>query len=57
MYQVSKAVLGQFEKAGVVPKRNLAEFRITEDAVLPVGTKVTASYFTAGQYVDVCGTR
>ena len=55
--QVSKAILGQFEKAGVVPKRKLAEFRITEDAALDVGTKVTASHFVAGQYVDVCGTR
>lgn len=55
-HKISKAVLGQFEKAGVVPKRKLAEFRITEDTALPVGTKVTASHFVAGQYVDVCGT-
>ena len=55
--KMSKAVLGQFQKAGIVPKRKLAEFRVTEDAVLPVGTKVTASHFVPGQFVDVCGTR
>jgi len=48
--------VGHFEKAGVDLKRVLKEFRVTEDALLPVGTELRASHFTAGQYVDVTGT-
>ena len=52
-----KAVLGRFEKAGVTPKRKLLEFRVTEDALLPVGTRLNAAHFVPGQYVDVQATR
>ena len=52
-----KPVLGQFEKAGVTPKRKLSEFRVTEDALLPVGTRLNAGHFLPGQYVDVQSTR
>lgn len=48
--------LGHFEWAGVPIKRKLAEFRVTEDALLPVGTMLTAAHFSPGQYVDVQGT-
>lgn len=34
---VPRAQLGHFEKVGVEPKRKLFEFRITEDAILPIG--------------------
>lgn len=47
--------LGHFEWAGVPIKRRLTEFRVTEDALLPVGTMLTAAHFTPGQYVDVQG--
>jgi large subunit ribosomal protein L3 len=36
-------------------KRELAEFRVTEDALLPVGTMLMAAHFTPGQYVDIQG--
>jgi large subunit ribosomal protein L3 len=49
-----KPVLGQYQRADVVPKRKLWEFRVTEDALLPVGTSIFASHFVCGQYVDVC---
>ncbi|KAF9435943.1 54S ribosomal protein L9, mitochondrial [Entomortierella beljakovae] len=49
---VNKPLLGQYKKAGVEPKRKLFEFRVTPDAVLPVGTKLTASHFVPGQFVD-----
>ncbi|KAG0252577.1 54S ribosomal protein L9, mitochondrial [Mortierella polycephala] len=49
---VTNPVLGHFEKAGVEPKRRLVEFRITSDAVLPVGTELVASHFVPGQFVD-----
>lgn len=45
---------GHYEKAGVIPKRKLAEFRVTPDCVLPVGTTIEASHFVPGQLVDVC---
>lgn len=34
---VPRPQLGHFEKVGVEPKRKLFEFRITEDAILPIG--------------------
>ena len=36
-------------------KRRLHEFRVTPDAMLPVGTEVTAAHFVPGQYVDIRG--
>ena len=53
---VSKAERGHFAVAKVEPKRKLAEFRVTEDALIPVGAEITADHFIAGQYVDVTGT-
>jgi large subunit ribosomal protein L3 len=53
---VSKAERGRFAVAQVEPKRKLAEFRVSEDAVIPVGAEITADHFIVGQYVDVTGT-
>jgi large subunit ribosomal protein L3 len=53
---VSKAMRGHFAKAKVEPKRKLVEFRVAEDALVDVGTELSASHFVAGQYVDVAGT-
>ena len=50
-------MLGQFQKAGVPPKRKLTEFRVTGNALLPVGTTLNAAHFVPGQYVDVCSKR
>ncbi len=33
----------------------LAEFRVSPDGVLPVGTELTAAHFTPGQFVDIAG--
>ncbi|KAG3148058.1 hypothetical protein PC128_g23679 [Phytophthora cactorum] len=52
---MSKPVLGHLSKAGVPAKRQLQEFRVSEDALLPLGTTLSALHFNAGQYVDVCG--
>jgi large subunit ribosomal protein L3 len=51
-----KAVVGQYNRAGIAPKRKLWEFRVTEDALLAVGTPILAAHFMCGQYVDVCAT-
>lgn len=53
---VSKAMRGHFAKAKVEPRRKLAEFRVTEDAMVDVGAELCVSHFVAGQKVDVCGT-
>ncbi len=53
---VSKAERGRFAVANVEPKQKLAEFRVTEDGVIPVGAEITADHFLAGQFVDVTGT-
>jgi large subunit ribosomal protein L3 len=52
---MSKADRGYFAKANIEPKRKLAEFRVTDDAMIPVGAEITADHFVAGQFVDVCG--
>jgi len=52
---MNKADRGYFGKAKVEPKRKLAEFRVSEDALIPVGAEITADHFVEGQFVDVCG--
>jgi large subunit ribosomal protein L3 len=52
----TKADRGHFAVAKVEPKRKLAEFRVDEDAVIPIGAEITADHFVVGQYVDVTGT-
>lgn len=53
---VSKAQRGNFAIANVEPKLKLAEFRVDEEAMLPVGAEITADHFAIGQFVDVTGT-
>jgi large subunit ribosomal protein L3 len=54
--RMPKAERGQFAVAKVEPKRKVAEFRVSEDALIPVGAEITADHFVAGQFVDVTGT-
>src|ERR671926_1804207 len=53
---VSAAERGRFAVAQVEPKQKLAEFRVSEDALIPVGAEITADHFIPGQFVDVTGT-
>ncbi|EGD83107.1 hypothetical protein PTSG_03748 [Salpingoeca rosetta] len=53
--KVKKPVLGQFRKHKLPPKQHVAEFRVTEDCILPIGTHISCSHFIPGQYVDVQG--
>src|SRR3979411_1062052 len=53
---VSKPQRGHFAKAKVEPKARLAEFRVSEDALVEIGAEITAAHFAPGQYVDVTGT-
>ena len=53
---MSKPMRGHFARAKVEPKRRLVEFRVGENAVLEVGTEITADHFVSGQFVDVAST-
>lgn len=53
---VTKAQRGHFAKAEVEPKAKIAEFRVSDDALVDIGAEITADHFVAGQYVDVVGT-
>ena len=53
---VTKAERGSFAISKVEPKREIAEFRVSEDAMIPVGAEITADHFVVGQFVDVTGT-
>ena len=53
---VTKPMRVHFAKANVTPKAKLAEFRVSEDALLDPGTALSVDHFVVGQYVDVCGT-
>jgi large subunit ribosomal protein L3 len=52
---VAKPQREHFAKAEVPLKKQVAEFRVAEDAVLEVGSTIAASHFVAGQMVDVTG--
>ena len=52
----SKALRGHFAAASVEPKAKLAEFRVSPDNMLDVGSEITVEHFVAGQKVDVTGT-
>jgi large subunit ribosomal protein L3 len=53
---VTKPQRGHFAAAKVEPKAKVAEFRVSDDALVPVGVEITAAHFLAGQFVDVTGT-
>lgn len=52
---VSKPMRGHFAKSKVEPKRKLAEFRVSEDALLEAGAQLSPKHFVDGQKVDVTG--
>jgi large subunit ribosomal protein L3 len=52
---VAKPQRAAFGKAKVEPKAKVAEFRVAEDALLDVGSTISADHFVAGQLVDICG--
>ncbi|QWW19263.1 50S ribosomal protein L3 [Schaalia sp. 19OD2882] len=54
--KVTKPLAGHFAKAGVAPKRHLAEVRTSGVDSFEVGQELSAAAFEAGQAVDVSGT-
>jgi large subunit ribosomal protein L3 len=52
---VGKPMRGHFAKAKVEPKAKVAEFRVSPDALLEVGARLSVAHFVEGQFVDVTG--
>jgi large subunit ribosomal protein L3 len=52
---VAKPQRVAFGKAEVEPKAKVVEFRVAEDALLDLGSEITADHFIAGQMVDISG--
>src|SRR5690606_21018763 len=50
--KVSQPLKGHFEKAGVTPRRHLAEVRTSDAGSYTLGQEITAEAFTAGAKVD-----
>ena len=53
--RTTKPLMGHFKKAGVTPKKHLAEFKGFETA-LNLGDTVTVELFNDASFVDVAGT-
>ena len=53
--KVTKPVAGVFAKAGLTPRRYLAELRTDDASEYTLGQEVTAGVFASGQHVDVTG--
>ncbi|MCO5588292.1 hypothetical protein L7F22_042247 [Adiantum nelumboides] len=50
---ISKAERGHLQRAGIkTDKKILHEFKVTKDAIVPLGTKLSAAHFVPGQTVD-----
>ncbi|MEJ7629191.1 MAG: 50S ribosomal protein L3 [Nocardioidaceae bacterium] len=54
--KVTKPMAGQFERAGVTPRRHLLEIRTSDAETYAIGQEVGADTFAAGDTVDVTGT-
>jgi large subunit ribosomal protein L3 len=54
--KVTKPLAGHFEKAGVTPRRHVAEIRTPDAASYNLGQELTVDLFAAGEGVDVVGT-
>jgi len=54
--QLTAQEAGHFAKHNIENKRELKEFRVSADGLLPVGTELRANHFSPGQHVDIQGT-
>jgi large subunit ribosomal protein L3 len=54
--KVTRPSAGHFDKAGVTPRRHLAEIRTLDAASYEVGQELSTTLFAAGDDVDVTGT-
>lgn len=50
---LTKGMIGHFIKHNISPKKDVKQFRVTPENILPAGYMLTARHFVPGQYVDV----
>lgn len=53
--RVNKPMTGHYEKAGVAPKKHLAEFRIEDGETYELGQEITVADFEEGMKIDITG--
>ncbi|XP_026282577.1 39S ribosomal protein L3, mitochondrial [Frankliniella occidentalis] len=53
--EFTKNYCGLFRESGLPPKRKLARFLISPEAVLPSGTPLNAMHYRVGDYIDATG--
>lgn len=54
-HRVNKPMNGHYEKAGVAPKKHLAEFRIEDGESYELGQEITVADFEEGMKIDITG--
>ena len=54
-HRVNKPMNGHYEKAGVAPKKHLAEFRIEAGETYELGQEITVADFEEGMKIDITG--
>lgn len=54
--KANKPATGHFKKAGVTPRRHVAEIRVNDTSAYEVGQDVTVEIFEGVTFVDVTGT-
>lgn len=53
---ITAQVRGHLRKAGIESdKKVIKEFKVTKDAIVPLGTYLSAAHFVPGQYIDAQG--
>lgn len=52
-HSMAKTARNHFSSVGLEPKYKLAQFSVTPDCLMPVGTVISARHFVPGQYVDI----
>lgn len=53
--RVNKPMTGHYEKAGVAPKKHLAEFKIEDGETYELGQEITVADFEEGMKIDITG--
>lgn len=54
-HRVNKPMTGHHEKAGVAPKKHLAEFKIEDGETYELGQEITVADFEEGMKIDITG--
>jgi large subunit ribosomal protein L3 len=54
--KISKSLVGHFARAGVTPRRSIAELRTSNASSYTLGQELGADVFEAGELVDATGT-